>query len=46
MIIDLEDSNLEDSVRESVDEVVVCNTFMKTLDDKKNLANEVLSGKF
>ena len=45
MIIDLEDSNLEDSVREIVDEVVVCNTFMKTLSDKKNLAENVLSGK-
>ena len=46
MIIDIEDSCLKDSINELVDEVVVCNTFMKTLDDKKNLANEVLSGKF
>lgn len=42
LIIDSEDANLKDEILEIVPDVKVTNTFMKTIDDKKNLAEIVL----
>lgn len=41
-IIDNEDIDLKNDIEKYVDEVVVCNTIMKTLDDKKRLCEKIL----
>ena len=43
MVIDERDYDLKDELENIVDKVVVTNTIMKTLDDKKNLAGIILN---
>ena len=43
MVIDQKDYDLKDELENIVDKVVVTNTIMKTLDDKKNLAGIILN---
>lgn len=43
MVIDEKDYDLKDELENIVDKVVVTNTIMKTLDDKKNLAGIILN---
>lgn len=43
MVIDEKDYDLKDELENIVDKVVVINTIMKTLDDKKNLAGIILN---
>ena len=45
MIIDTEDASLKEPINNIIDEVTVCNTIMKTLDDKKSLGNIILNKK-
>ena len=43
MVIDEKDYDLKDELENIVDKVIVTNTIMKTLDDKKNLAGIILN---
>lgn len=43
MVIDEKDYGLKDELENIVDKVIVTNTIMKTLDDKKNLAGIILN---
>lgn len=43
MVIDEKDYDLKDELENIVDKVIVTNTLMKTLDDKKNLAGIILN---
>lgn len=42
MVIDLEDENLKSKIEKIIPEVIVTNTIMKTMEDKKNLAKNCL----
>ncbi|MDL2246483.1 2-phospho-L-lactate transferase [Methanobrevibacter sp. OttesenSCG-928-K11] len=46
IVIDSVDFNLESDLKKIVKEVTITNTFMKTFDDKKNLASKILSEMF
>ena len=43
IVIDKKDNNLKDDLEKIVSEVIVTNTIMKTLDDKKKLAKIILN---
>lgn len=42
MVIDLEDENLKSKIEKIIPQVIVTNTIMKTMEDKKNLAKNCL----
>lgn len=43
IVIDKKDNNLKDDLEKIVSEVIVTNTIMKNLDDKKKLAKIILN---